>query len=70
MIPKNREAEYFGLYEVADRGTSWLAPAMFAVALNVTRSYRTAIGTLIVFFVVGLLVLLRVDVRKGMQDAA
>ena len=27
MIPKGREGEYFSLYEISDKGTSWLAPA-------------------------------------------
>ncbi len=26
MIPKGKEAEYFSLYEISDKGTSWLAP--------------------------------------------
>jgi MFS transporter, UMF1 family len=42
MIPRGQEAEFFGLYEVVDNGTSWLAPFLFAVALQVTGSYRIA----------------------------
>src|SRR5437016_3551172 len=26
MIPRGQEAEYFSLYEVSERGTSWLGP--------------------------------------------
>ena len=26
MIPAGQEAEYFGLYEISDKGTSWLGP--------------------------------------------
>jgi MFS family permease len=43
MIPKGKEAEYFGLYEISDKGTSWLGPLVFALALQFTRSYRVAI---------------------------
>ena len=27
MIPRGKEAEYFGLYEISERGTSWLGHA-------------------------------------------
>jgi UMF1 family MFS transporter len=32
MIPKGQEAQYFSLYEVSDRGTSWLGPFLFGLA--------------------------------------
>jgi UMF1 family MFS transporter len=40
MIPKGREAEYFSVYEVSERGTSWLGPFLFGAALQWTGSYR------------------------------
>lgn len=69
MIPQGHESEYFGIYEISDRGTSWLGPLLFGLALQLTGSYRVAILSLIVFFVVGLLVLLRVNVHQGILQA-
>lgn len=69
MIPKGQEAEYFSLYEVSDKGTSWLAPLMFGLALQFTGSYRIAILSLIVFFIVGLTLLARVNVRQAAIEA-
>jgi MFS transporter, UMF1 family len=69
MIPKNQEAEYFSLYEISERGTSWLGPVAFAVALQLTGVQRTAIITLIIFFVVGLGLLGLTNVRKAIQEA-
>jgi UMF1 family MFS transporter len=69
MIPPGREAEYFSLYEVGERGTSWLGPLLFGLALQFTGSYRVAIISLIVFFVAGMLVLARVDVRRAIMEA-
>jgi UMF1 family MFS transporter len=65
LVPKGREAEYFSLYEISDKGTSWLCPLLFGLALQFTKSYRIAILSLIVFFILGMLVLLRVDVEQG-----
>ncbi len=68
-IPKGKEAEYFSLYEIGDKGTAWLAPAIFGLTLNFTKNYRSAIFSLIAFFVLGLLVLLRVNLRRAVTDA-
>ncbi len=40
MIPEGQEAEYYALYEVSDRGTSWLGPLLFGLTLQLTGSYR------------------------------
>jgi UMF1 family MFS transporter len=69
MIPKGKEAEYFSLYEVSERGTSWLGPFLFGAALQLTGSYRVAIVSLVVFFVVGFGLLIGVDVRKAAMEA-
>jgi len=70
LIPQGREAEYFSIYEISDKGTSWISPVVFGLALQFTRSYRLAILSLIVFFIGGLLVLLRVDVKRGEAEAS
>jgi len=69
MIPKGREAEYFGLYEISDKGTSWMCPLLFGLALQFTGSYRLAILSLITFFATGLLVLLTVNVGRAAAEA-
>lgn len=68
LIPPLKEAEYYSIYEVTDKGTSWLCPLFFGLALQFTRSYRIAILSLLVFFLAGLLVLLRVNVERGERD--
>ncbi len=65
MIPKGREAEYFSLYEISDKGTSWLAPLLFSLTLQFTGSYQLGILSQILFFAAGLILLARVDVRKA-----
>ncbi|MBR7674900.1 MFS transporter [Streptomyces daliensis] len=65
LVPAGKEAEYFSLYEVSDRGTSWLGPLLFGLAYQLTDSYRAAIISLVVFFVLGFLLLWRVPVRHA-----
>jgi len=69
MIPVGQEAEYFSLYEVSERGTSWLGPLFFGLALQFTGSYRVAILSLAVFFIAGLALLLRVDLARAEAEA-
>ncbi|MBU7600037.1 MFS transporter, partial [Streptomyces sp. P38-E01] len=67
LVPAGKEAEYFALYEVSDRGTSWLGPLLFGVVYQLTGSYRDAIISLIVFFVLGFVLLLKVPVGRAMR---
>jgi UMF1 family MFS transporter len=69
LIPAGRGAEYFSLYQAAERGTSWLGTLVFGLVYQLTDSYRLAIVALIFFFVVGGVLLSRVDVRRGIEDA-
>jgi UMF1 family MFS transporter len=69
MIPRGQEAEYFSLYEVSDRGTSWLAPLLFGLVFQATHSYRLALLSLIAFFVAGFVLLALVNVRRAIREA-
>ncbi|MCH6163998.1 MFS transporter [Streptomyces marispadix] len=69
LVPAGKEAEFFSLYEVSDRGTSWLGPLVFGLAYQLTESYRAAIISLVVFFVVGFVLLLRVPVERAAAAA-
>ncbi|MDG4831063.1 MFS transporter [Solwaraspora sp. WMMD1047] len=69
LIPKGKEGEYFGLYEISDKGTSWLGPLLFGVAYGATESYRVAIISLLAFFVIGFVLLLAVPIRRAIVAA-
>lgn len=67
LIPAGREAEYFSLYKISDRGTSWMGPLVFGMAYEITGSYRSAIISLLVFFVIGFAALAKVPVRRAIE---
>lgn len=69
MIPASREAEYFGFFEIAARGTSWLGPLAFAVVNQIVGSQRLAILSLIAFFAIGLALVVPIRVRDAMTQA-
>jgi UMF1 family MFS transporter len=69
LIPRGREGEYFALYNAFERGTSWFGVLLFGVMFQLTHSYRPAIVSLIVFFVLGVFFLLRLDPARGIREA-
>lgn len=69
MVPRGRESSFFGLYEISERGTSWLGPIVFAEVVAYTNSYRQAILSLIGFFVIGTIILLLTDTTRAIHDA-
>ena len=69
MIPEGKEASFFGLYEVSERGTSWMGPLLFSLVVSRTGSYRLALLSLIFFFVVGLIVLWITDTDRAIRES-
>jgi UMF1 family MFS transporter len=69
MIPAGREAAFFGVYEISERGTSWIGPLIFGAVVGSTGSYRQAILSLIALFVVGMIVLFLTDTDRAIRDA-
>lgn len=69
MIPRHRSSEFFAFFGVFERYAGVLGPAIFAIMASLGTS-RTAILTLIPFFIAGMLLLLKVDVAAGRREAA
>ncbi len=54
LLPANNEAEYFGFYEVSEKGSSTLGPLVFAAVVQLTGDSSLALLSLGVFFLLGL----------------
>ncbi|GAA3818984.1 MFS transporter [Sphaerisporangium flaviroseum] len=69
VIPAGREAEYFSLFEVSDKGSALLGSFTLTLALQLTNSYRSAILSLVIFFVVGFVLLMVVNLPRAIREA-
>jgi UMF1 family MFS transporter len=69
LIPDGREGEYYGFYEISDKGTSWLGPLAFGLIYQLTNSYRIGIVSLVAFFLVGGVLLAMVPIRRAIVAA-
>ena len=70
MIPRDRSSEYFGFFSVFEKFGQIFGPLVFAAAVTMTGSSRTAVISVILFFIAGAAVLSRVDVAAGEAQAA
>lgn len=66
-IPERREAQYFSLYELSDRGSSWMGPLLFGMVLQWSGSYRLSVAVIAALFGIGgiLLAMLRYPLRSS-----
>ncbi|MBP2471760.1 UMF1 family MFS transporter [Crossiella equi] len=67
MVPKGKEGQYFAVYEIGERSTSWLGPLVYAGIGQATGSFRYAIISMIAFFVVGFVLVWLVPVRRAIR---
>jgi MFS transporter, UMF1 family len=70
MIPKHKSSEFFGLFAVFEKFAGIIGPALFALTNTAFGSSRPAILGVITFFVVGGVLLARVDVAAGQRAVA
>jgi len=69
MSPAAKSGEFFGLYGVMEKFSAILGPLIFALAVATFGSSRPAVLSLVLFFLVGIFLLRRVDVEKGRRAA-
>jgi UMF1 family MFS transporter len=60
MAPKERIAQYFGLFALTGKVTSFIGPLLIGIVTAATASQKAGMATLVLFFVTGLALLTRV----------
>jgi len=69
MVPRHKTAEFFGFFGASGKFAGIFGPLLFGIVSQLTGQSRLSIIALIAFFVLGALVLLRVDERAGVEAA-
>jgi MFS-type transporter involved in bile tolerance (Atg22 family) len=69
MVPKARTAEFYGFYDMSSKFAGILGPFIFAVVGRLAGTSRLSILSLITFFIIGGVVLARVDEEEGKRVA-
>jgi len=69
MVPKDRAAEFFGFFSSSSKFAGVFGPLVFGVVSHFVGGSRAGVVSLVVFFVIGGLLLARVDVEEGLAAA-
>lgn len=70
FVPPAKKNEFFGFFALSGKATAFLGPLLLGQVTLWAGSQRAGMATIIVFFLVGLLLLTRVNETKGMATAA
>ncbi|MFK5927700.1 MAG: MFS transporter [Desulfuromusa sp.] len=65
MVPKQQSAEFFGFFAISSRFAAIFGPLLFALVADLSGSSRNSILALGIFFIVGGILLLLVNVKRG-----
>ncbi|WP_090866323.1 MFS transporter [Oceanobacillus limi] len=69
MIPEGKQGEFYGFYGISSKFAAIFGPFFFGLVGQLTGNPRLGILSLVFFFIVGILLLTRVNVDKGIEDA-
>ena len=69
LIPKNRSAEFFSFFDVSSKFAGIIGPFVFGFVGQMTGSSRLSVVALIIFFISGGLILLKVNEKEGREKA-
>jgi UMF1 family MFS transporter len=69
MSPAAKSGEFFGLFGIMEKFSAIIGPLLFAAAGAIFNSSRPAVLSLIVLFLLGGYLLLRVNVEEGRRVA-
>lgn len=69
LTPPGHESEFFGFYEITDKGSAWIGPAIVAVLTEWSGQVRYSFFYLLVALIIPAIILKFVDVREGTMQA-
>ena len=69
LMPKSKSAEFYGFFSVSEKFNTVIGPAIMALVTSLTGTGRLGILSLVVFFGVGILMLQKLDIERGVARA-
>ena len=69
LAPRAKSGEFFGLYGLSEKFAGILGPFLYGIVGTITHNPRDSILSISFFFVVGIIMLWRVDEEKGTRMA-
>ncbi len=68
FTPEGKRNEFYGFFALSGKFTAFLGPLLLGLVVQATGSQRWGMATVILFFVAGLILLLRVNEKDGIRN--
>ena len=69
LTPRAKSGEFFGLYGLSEKFAGILGPFLYSIVGTLTHDPRDSIASISIFFIIGIIMLWRVDEKKGAEIA-
>ena len=69
FVSPARSGEFYGLFALTGKATTWAGPLLFFVVTSATGSQRWGLTPLVAMLGIGLVLVVRVDERRGIERA-
>lgn len=70
LVPRGREAEFFGLYLISSRGTGWIGSTVVGIINDQTKVIRNGYYFVLFLFVGGIIAILPLNMTRGHRNAS
>lgn len=69
FVPRSKETEFYGFFAFSGKAIAFMGPFLLGLVAEITGSLRMGMATVLIFFIVGGLLLLPVNEKRGMAQA-
>ncbi|KAJ3159691.1 Autophagy protein 22, partial [Irineochytrium annulatum] len=70
LLPEGQESEFFALYSITDKGSSWFGPLIVGAIADVSHEIRYGFVFLFFLLLIPVILVWFVDAEKGKKDVA
>jgi len=70
FVPESRETEFFGFFAFSGKATAFMGPWILGRMVELTGSQRYGVFSILILFVIGGVLLTRVDEKEGIRGAS
>ncbi len=67
FVPDDKETEFYGFFAFSGRATAFMGTGLYGLLQGVFDSHRVAMSGTVLFFVIGFVLLMRVDEAEGVR---
>src|SRR6185437_13407890 len=69
MIPEKQTAEFFSLFGLSGKFAAVIGQSIIAIIAHTTGSSRYGIGALAILFIIGIIIVSKLDEKKAREEA-